>query len=103
MKIHKKSKDVNCPICGKICKSRGLKSHLRLLHNIKIEVEVKEIDLSPNDLSKHNLSPDDSRKITKVVAKSINVVQNQKNEPFDLIKQQQIYDLWSKFNNLFFD
>lgn len=37
-----KSKLTPCPVCGKMCRERGLKSHMRLLHQLKI-TEVSQV------------------------------------------------------------
>jgi hypothetical protein len=49
MKQHKKSKDVNCPVCQKVVKARGLKPHLRLLHHLEITTVVEK-----NEMTKEN-------------------------------------------------
>lgn len=52
------SKKVKCEICGKVVFARGLKSHIRLLHELKIEnvtqvtEKVKLIGITQVDTSK---------------------------------------------------
>lgn len=44
------SRLVNCPICGLAVKSRGLHSHLRLVHpNSDTKKELRKKVISPND------------------------------------------------------
>jgi|Laugrefabdmm15sn_1035127.scaffolds.fasta_scaffold31826_1 hypothetical protein len=44
-----KSITVNCPICGKECQTRGLHSHLRLMHpNSDIKKELRKKIMSRN-------------------------------------------------------
>ena len=38
-----KSKQVKCEICGKSFAARGIKSHMRLLHQLKVTEQIKQI------------------------------------------------------------
>ena len=45
MEMYRKSKLVQCEICGKLCYARGIKSHIRLKHELKITHVTSELKL----------------------------------------------------------
>ena len=77
------SKKVKCDICGQICYARGIKTHLRLKHNLKITEIVTQVKKPMTQVIKP---------LTKTRLKSIGSVPPLKNDHTLIIKTSQVIE-----------